>query len=112
MDVAVLGSIGRNHEQLARHLEVNRQNRRVRRRSLSRAGLVNSGLRREPDQQLLAASADTLDRPPRDVVRKSRGVVASQSRGPIRARAGDPRARHQASQVACDRLDFRKLGHS
>ena len=96
VNVPILGGTGRYHEQLAGHLEMDRQH--------SRLG-VGRG-RPEPDQELLAAPAHSFDLTPLHCLGKAIRRVAPERLRPIRPRADDPRARHQAAQVPGDRLDF------
>jgi hypothetical protein len=109
VNVPILRRTGRNHEQLAGHLEVNGQNYRSgRRRSLGFA----HGSRPQPDQELLSAPSNSLYLASRNRDRKALRLVAAQRLGPIRARADDPRACHQATEVAGNRLDFGQFGHT
>ena len=107
VDMSVRWRFRRHDEELPGHLEVDREHR----------GLGGSLFRRparrsEPQEQLLAAATDALDLASRHARRERLRLVAAQSRRPVGARADDPRARHQAAQVAGDRLDFRQLGHT
>ena len=105
MNVPILGGTGRYHEQLAGHLEVNGQDRGAVRRRGSRLA-IRGHARPKPDQQLLAAPAHSFDLTPLHCLGKAIRRVAPERLRPIRPRADDPRARHQAAQVPGDRLDF------
>ena len=97
VDVAILRRRRGDDEELAGHLEMNRHHRKFR---------VGRG-RAQPDQELLAAPADSFDLASGDAGRELLGAVAAQRFRPVRARAHDPGACHQAAQVSGDRLDFR-----
>jgi hypothetical protein len=56
---------------------------------------------------LLAAPPDALDLAAGDRPGKPFRFVAAQGPRPVRARADNPRARHQAAQIVRNRLDFR-----
>lgn len=111
MDVSILRRAGRHDEELARHLEMDRQDGRLGCGGSARSGLAIA-LRPEPDEELLAPPADALDRPPNHGRGEGLGLVAAQRPRPVGARTGDPRACHQAAEVAGYRLDFRQLGHA
>ena len=93
--VRVLGRLGRDDEQLAGHLQVDRQGRV--------AGQV--------DDDLLGAPPDGLDPSPGDGLGERLGRVRPQGPRPRDARADDRRAQDARSQVARDRLDLGKFGH-
>ena len=91
----------RHHEQLAGHLEVDRQ----------------EGAAGEVDDQLLAAPPDRLDPATRDARREPCRVLVPQRPLPAHARARDRRAgpavgrQEAAPEVARDGLDLGKLRH-
>ena len=107
VNVAILWSARLHYEELARHLEVNRQHGRIR----ARAVAVGIARRPEPHEQLFAAPAHTHDLAAHERPRESLRVVAAQRTRPVGARADDPRAYHEAAQIPGDRFDFRQFGH-
>ncbi len=92
------GVAGRHHEELAGHLQVDRQRRARRRRARTTTQL--------------GPPPDRLDPPPGDGggERLARRVRRDRPR-PVAARADDRRADDEPAQVARDRLDLGKLGH-
>jgi len=130
VNVAILGRARLHDEELPRHLEMHRQDRelegrwalgfrgrRLRRPGVDvRGGTPGSGPGHlcgpEPDEQLLAAPAHAFDLAAVDCGRESRLLVAPQGPRPVGTGVDDSGARHQAPQVAGDRLDFRQFGHA
>ena len=91
---------GGDHEQLAGHLEVDRQ----------------EGAPGQVDDELLAAPPDRLDPATRDARREPCRVLVPQRPLPADARAGDHGpggvvGEQVSAQVARDRLDLGQLGH-
>ena len=94
-DVRIVGRVGRDHEQLAGHLEVDRER----------------GVARQLDDELLGAPADRQDGPSGDAVGERDRVVRAQRARPRAAGADDRRAHEARAQVARDGLDLGKFRH-
>ncbi len=113
VDVAILGSARRHDEELAGHLEVDRQDRGLRG---GRCGPGPRPRRRVRTRARPGAACRAGPRlrsrvpPPPPRRPPARGSAASAASSELRTH--DPRARHQAAQVAGDRLDFRQFGHA
>ena len=89
-DVRILRRLGRDHEQLAGHLEVDGQRR----------------LTRQLDHDQLRAPPDALDPPSGDRGIEGLGRVRAQCPRPRTTGAGDRRAEDARAQVARHRLDL------
>jgi hypothetical protein len=104
VDVAILRRAGGHDEELTCHLEVDCQDGWLRG--------PGSLARRQPDEKLLPAPADSVDLASHYRGGESAGFVTAQGRWPVGAHAHDPRTRNQGPQVAGDSLDFGQLGHA
>ena len=94
-NVGILGRAGRDHEQLAGHLQVDRQR----------------GVARQLHDELLGAPAHGQDLAAGDAGVEPDGILRSERAGPVGPCAGDRRADQSRSQVARDGLDLGKLRH-
>jgi hypothetical protein len=120
VDVAVLRRVGRHDEELAGHLEMDGQDGRGRgsgRRPRAAAGAA--GRRRRPALGRTSQISSCLPRRPTPSISrptaasaKASGVVAAQRRSASSSARRRSATRHQAAQVAGDRLDFRQFGHA
>ena len=93
--MAVEGSVGGRHEDLAGHLQLDRQGELA-------AQLEEHELRTPPDR---------FDAPARHPTRELPGWHAGDGSRPVKAPVGDDRSHDEAAEVAGDGLDLRELRH-